>query len=149
MHDVLLLVSGILKIIHPEQYTAAMATFEELCQRRPMVMTSVLTDWSNPFSALSTIANRLNKPHTDTLSAKTMYDVMLTLGGDPDLQLQLLQLGIQLPYQDRTMVAMSARLLQHAVALSKVERLCIVWYMREGVLRDTGNDGVQWPVHHK
>ncbi|KAH9911111.1 uncharacterized protein B0H18DRAFT_1129098 [Fomitopsis serialis] len=76
-----IIISGMLRIMHPDLYDAGRASIEAL--RSDPDRASIVDLWHNPFNALSVITNRASPVHRDMLSPKEWYDILMTIGGDP------------------------------------------------------------------
>ena len=58
--------------------------------------------------------------------------------------LNLLTVGLQLPYPSGTVVGLCGKILRHGVLECEGERICVVYYMRDKVHERMGVEAAPW-----
>lgn len=93
-----------------------------------------LIHWGSVFSGLNVIVNRRTPPHRDTGTLAEWYDLLATIGGDADTEMELLNLGVTLQYRSGCLVLFSGASILHTVAETVADRLCLAYYMKKVIL---------------
>ena len=73
------LLDGILAVVHPQLYQAALALTEHVYRTYPRSR-AVLAQWPSCYSAVQVIVNRETVRHRDMSSGIGWVDILLTLG---------------------------------------------------------------------
>jgi len=136
--ETLSLLGGMLRIIHPEQYTAGIKAFHILAESPQLVkegeaVLEILRLWSSPYSTYSIVSNRKSVMHRDTSSRPETFDMLLTLGDYHDGRLVFPNLGVELSYNPGAVVALSGKLIQHGVEEVEGDRVCLAFYTKDNV----------------
>ncbi|KAH9912667.1 uncharacterized protein B0H18DRAFT_889505 [Fomitopsis serialis] len=126
-----IIISGMLHVMHPQLYSSGIASLQAL--RSDPSRAAVVNIWSNPFNALSVMLNRRSRLHQDRMSSKEWYDMLLSVGGDPQLVIRFPTIPLVLPYKTGTIASFSGARLPHEVPESQAERVCVAYYMRPNI----------------
>lgn len=151
MADTISLLTGVLKIIHPELYLNGLDTLTRLYSLSHNMpdsenIASVLSQWSSAFNAISVISNRTTPIHRDTKSRAQWYDLLLTIGPYSSSWIELPGLGLRFSYDSGTVVCFPGRILAHGVPDCDGERVCYAFYMREALHARAKVGTCGWPV---
>ncbi|TFY54157.1 hypothetical protein EVG20_g9824 [Dentipellis fragilis] len=106
------IVSGILRIIHPELYQAGRVARERVKQQ--ITDPAVMDEWASVFNGVSVISNCETVPHRDYNSRAEWYDILASVGTYEDLLLHLPGLGLGVDYSPGTVVMLLGKLLLHS-----------------------------------
>lgn len=109
-------------------------------------------EWPSSFSGIAIICNRKTKAHTDTNGDLKWYDYLLSLGShsmqagrENRTFLELDQIGAKLSYAPGTVIALSGKLLKHAVRTWDTEdRVCFAHFIRDKIHAKTGLEKPSW-----
>lgn len=123
--------SGVLNIIHPEQYRMG-RKIQETMKRRGRC-SSTLSYWPSVQSAFSIISNRETPFHRDYQSRMSWFDMLTSIGLYDIAPLYLSPLGIRIDNRAGTICAFSGSALRHGVRKCKMPRISFAWYTRENV----------------
>lgn len=93
-----------------------------------------LLHWGSVFSGLNVIVNRRTPPHRDTGTLAEWYDLLVTIGGDKDTEMELVNLGVVLGYRSGCLALFSGASILHTVAETVADRICIAYYMKRVIL---------------
>ena len=132
------LTGGLLRVMHPELYTAGIQALGLLAAAPEHVkegddVLAILEVWSSPFSSYSIISNRTTPVHRDNTSRPAWYDMLVTLGTYEDGIFGLPGVGLSFRYGPGSVVALCGKLLKHEVPEVKGDRVCFAFYMRDKV----------------
>ena len=127
------ILSGILRIMHPDQYRLGIQTLRAM-EQFPKVK-EALKQWPTPFSAIAIIANRASPMHREQRGHFQLFDVLLSVGTYGTAPLMVEPLGIQMKNGPGTVYAFSGRLCRHGVAFADGARTCYALYMRPEITR--------------
>ena len=136
------LLSGVLRIIHPEQYQAAQQITDavlgaELCQE-------ALDTWGAVcFHGLSLIANRQTPAHRDPLTNLCCFDIMTSVGSFREARMKLSHMGVDINIRPGMVIALLGKVVRHEVACIG-ERLCWAFYARDGLYERFGIRAPPW-----
>ena len=89
------LISGILRITHPDQYRMGYQTLRHLAEI-PQVA-STLRRWPTVFHAITLICNRSSLLHRELKGNLSFFDLLVSVGDYRYAPLQLGPVGLQLP----------------------------------------------------
>ena len=146
------LIGGIICALHPAQYSimrgaliragdpnlsiAEGQTIEDWTLYR-----EILGTWASGFTGLSVISQRETPFHRDGRSPNTMFDVLATFGKtvDPDIRAELPGIGIRFHYNPGTLLLVLSEPIRHGVSVSKEERWCFAFFVRERILHQLGS----------
>lgn len=142
MRDTDLLLNGIMRVIHPEQYQMGQQSKQALAGHG--VDLEVLLHWNSMFDAIQVISNRESPTHRDQNSLAPWYDMLLTVGPYTNGIMKMPSIGIKLQYNPGTIVALSGRLVSHGVSRVDGERVCIAYFMRKNVQERLGSKKATW-----
>ncbi|KAI0070516.1 hypothetical protein K474DRAFT_1631723 [Panus rudis PR-1116 ss-1] len=122
------IISGILRIIHPEQYRMAYEMRSELLRQDHVA--STLRRWPYIFSALSLISNRETPLHRDRSGRHEWYDILISVGNYARAEFQLSSLGFRTDNTPGTLLAFSGSAIRHGAGEADGDRACYALYMR-------------------
>lgn len=145
--DTQMIVSGLLKIIHPGQYKAGEKAQEQLrkIQLEPVATFLKVEElWKTPFTGISLISNRETTLHRDTQGELPWYDILLTVGDYSEGRMEVPGVGIRLAYNSGTFVAIAGKVLAHGVAKVERNRFCFAHFMRSKVVKRLNSGNVDW-----
>ena len=146
------LIGGIVFALHPAQYSimrgaliraadpnlkiAEGQTIEDWTLYR-----EILHTWASGFTGLSVISQRETPFHRDGRSPCNMFDVLATFGKtiDPDIRVELPGIGIRFHYNPGTLLLVLSKTIRHGVSVSKEERWCFAFFLRERILYQLGS----------
>ena len=127
------LLDGILAVVQPELYHAAIALVEHMYATHSKCR-AVLAQWPSCYSAVHVIVNRETVRHRDMSSGVGWLDILLTLGSYGETAvMEMRNLGVCVPYDAGTIVVLTGRLVVHGVPKVPTDRICLAWYMDEKV----------------
>ena len=123
--------SGILRIIHPDQYRAGV---EVMCiMQHRCTQNQYLSRWTSVFNAITLISDRHCPMHRDVGGDFHLYDMLISVGSYSSAPMCLMPLGVQVPNSPGTLVAFSGTGLRHGVASANGHRICHALYMRRSL----------------
>ena len=125
------LLSGILRIMHPQQYHASMKAMQRILTSPKH--TEIIDRWGCPFNALSIIVNRRCRPHRDTKSRISYFDLLGSFGNFTDFQFHMKSIGVTVNVQSGGMIGLCGHLILHEASECVGDRVCYAWYMRGSV----------------
>ena len=134
--------SGVLRIIHPDQYRAGMEVMRSM--RRSILENRCLSRWPSVFNAITLISDRHCPMHRDSGGAFYLYDMLISVGSYTSAPMCLMPLGVQVRNSPGTVVAFSGSAIRHGVAEADGHRICHALYMRESLHRYCGVQPCGW-----
>jgi hypothetical protein len=93
-----------------------------------------LLHWGSVFSGLNVIVNRQTPPHRDAGTLPEWYDLLATIGGDDDTEMDLVNLGVTLGYRSGCVALFSGSCILHTVPETVADRVCVAYYMKKMIL---------------
>lgn len=151
------LIGGIICALHPVQYSimrgALIRAADPHLKISPgetiedwSLYREILGTWASGFTGLSVISQRETPFHRDGRSPRTMFDVLATVGKtiDPAIRAELPGIGIRFHYNPGTMLLILSKAIRHGVSVSKEERCCLAFFVRERVLYQLGSREEAW-----
>lgn len=135
------LISGMLRIMHPEQYQMALQMFKTIGGEGEF---AVMDLWPSVFSAVTVVANRRCPLHRDESGYFPWFDILASVGMYTKAPLELQPLGVQVYNGPGTVVAFSGSGIRHGVAAADGSRICYAFYMRESVQDFVGVRPAGW-----
>jgi hypothetical protein len=133
MAESLAILSGVIRVIHPELYQMGLTSIAALGQMANLQ--DIISIWTSIFNGILVISNRETPIHRDNLSHPEWYNLLATIGPYRSAIFELPGVGIRFRYNSGTVIGLSGRLLRHVVSESDGERVCIAYYMRDNVQR--------------
>ena len=140
--DAWAIVSGVLLIIHPQQYWMARTIQDHMIQRD--CCSNTLKNWPSVQTAVSVIANRGTPFHRDSKSRVAWYDLITSIGPYTSAPLYLSPINLRVDNSPGTICAFSGLALRHAVRRCELSRICLAWYMREDMREREGVEPASW-----
>ena len=132
-----LLLAGVLRVIHPEQYHAGLAVMDRLSTLPDIA--DVVDVWPLPFNAMTCVFNRRAPPHLDTQGHPRMMDLLVNVGSRQEgAQMPVPTVGMTFRYRSGTGLSFSGRLCEHSMEVGEGDRCCLAYYMRGQVMRSVG-----------
>lgn len=125
------LVSGILRIMNPDQYRMGYEVIQGLMQYDQVV--HALSQWPCIFNAVTTISNRCSPMHRDIKGSFPFFDLLISTGDYSTAPLSIQPIGIQFPNGPGSVCGLSGVGFQHGVAAADGARLCHALYMRKSL----------------
>lgn len=129
--DSLALLSGVLAIIHPEQYRMGLEIQREMKASGSCV--DALTLWPSVFTAATIVTNQKTPFHRDILTDWSWFDLILSFGLYHHAPLYIPILGIRVNNPRGTICAFSGKALLHGVRKTNLARISFILYMRKNV----------------
>lgn len=138
---------GLFSVLHPEQCCLgheALARLDCHSIRDPENLPRAMEYWTSPFSGISVISNRETPIHRDTGGRNSWYDLLLTLGNYELGRFEVPGIGLRLAYDPGTIVAVAGKTIAHGVSPCEGDRVCIAYFMRDGVHEQLGIRAGGW-----
>lgn len=137
-----MLLSALLAIMHPEQYTMCV----ECIRRLPdyCIDKDALNAWYSLFNGVQIISNRDTPIHRDNGTELPWLDMLTTLGPYRRANFHLPGVGVTFQYLSGTVIGLCGRLLRHGTSGVDGERICIAYYMRSNVQRRVKTELAEW-----
>lgn len=132
MSDTSAIVTGILRIMHPDLYRAGCEAMAQLLTNQPELF-DLIQRWGTPFTAVSVISNRITVPHRDTKSLMEYFDILTSVGPFTFTLMEFDGIGIQVKIIPGTIIGLCGWVLRHAVPKCREDRVIYAWYMRGAV----------------
>lgn len=129
--DAFSIVSGVLYIIHPEQYQMGRSIQDQMIRRNRCA--STVRNWPSVMSALSVISNRETPYHRDNQSRMPWFDILTSVGPYTIAPLYLSPFRFRVNNTPGSICAFSGMAMRHAVRKCQLSRISFAWYMREYV----------------
>lgn len=134
------IISGILRVMHPDQYRMAWEVMNRLRIMRPL---EALFRWPTIFNAATIVANRQCPLHRDAEGTYPCYDMLVSVGEYEVAPLHLSSLGFKIPNGPGTVAGFSGKVVRHGVADAAGNRIGHAYYVRESLreflrIRPTG-----------
>lgn len=85
MFHILAVLSGVLLLVHPDQYRVSIRALRLLSTNsdllsNPDIMRIYLEEWALPFTGLAVLVNRSTAPHRDMGGNRSAYDICVSVG---------------------------------------------------------------------
>ncbi|TFK80966.1 hypothetical protein K466DRAFT_502948 [Polyporus arcularius HHB13444] len=142
MRETSALFSAILRVAHPELYSAGRSSLLELSALERAE--DPLPFWPSIFNTVQLLSNRESPFHRDTAGQPSWYDLLVTLGNYRRAELVLRNLGVQVAYKPGTIALLSSLVIHHGVRAVEPDRLCYSWFMSEALHKNLGVPTVPW-----
>jgi hypothetical protein len=142
MQESSVLLSSIIRVIHPELFDMGMDAMHHLGLHSDL--SDVLKLWFSIFNGASVISNRETPTHRDNFSRSQWYDLLTTVGPYQEAILELPGVGLRFMYASGTVIGLCGRVLRHGVSEAGGERICVAYYMRENVQRRLNTQLASW-----
>ena len=136
------LVTGILRIMHPELYHTSCEVMAEL-QKLPE-QKDIVGCWGCPYNALSIIVNRSCPPHIDTKSRAPYFNIISSFGHFDTAFVRLPSIGGIVHLKPGGFVGLCGHVVYHEVLPCDDDRICYAWYMRRSVHADMEARPATW-----
>lgn len=136
------LISAILRVAHPDLYTAGRSSLLRLSTSERVK--DVLPFWPSIFNSVQLISNRESPFHRDTAGQPSWYDLLVTLGSYRRAELVLRNFGVQVAYKPGTIALLSSLVIHHGVRAVEPDRLCYSWFMSEALHSNLDVPSVPW-----
>lgn len=128
--------SASMMVMHPDLYASgreALGRLQAWAKEADPEMAALIPHWPSVFSVISVIKNRETPLHRDQSCRVQWLDLLVGIGEDPDLHMELESIGRRVRYRSGTVIALSGKLIRHGVPESTRDRTCIVQHMRDAV----------------
>ena len=133
------LLAAAMAIMHPDSYQAGMATMRALPYHANAngveEIAEVVEEWNSIFNAVSVMTNRQSPYHRDLNLPAESFDLLVTIGDYKNGWMVIPTLSKRFDYCPGTVMAFSGHLLRHGVNQVQGNRGCLVYYMREPVMK--------------
>lgn len=136
------LLSGLLRIIHPELFQMAREAMVKLADLEES--DNLIKIWMSLFNGCQVMSNRETPVHRDNNSRSEWYDVLCSVGPYGSADLELTNAGLTFQYNTGVILAICGRILRHGVSKTDGDRICLAYYMRENVQRRLGSEPASW-----
>ena len=123
------ILSGILRIMHPDQYRVGYEVLQ--CLATVSECGDVLATWPTVFHTVSIISNRSSPLHRELKGCFPYFDLLVSVGDYSQAPLELWPLGLQLQNSSGTICGVSGKAFLHGVAEPDGPRFCHALYMRK------------------
>ncbi|KIK81222.1 hypothetical protein PAXRUDRAFT_156561, partial [Paxillus rubicundulus Ve08.2h10] len=139
------ILSATLMVMHPDLYALERETFFKLATSpQDEDMQQIILEWSMVYSVVLVIVNQATPFHRDLSCWVQWLDMLTTIGGYPDLHIELNNLGVRLAYSLGTVVGLSNKVLWHGVLASVSDQFCLAYHMRDNVQEGVGVHRCDW-----
>lgn len=132
MSETSAIVTGMLRIMHPDEYRAGCDAMAQLLAKQADLR-AIINRWGTPFSAVTILSNRSTPAHRDVRSLMEYLDILTSVGTFTEALMELDGIGIQLRITPGTVVGLCGWVLRHAVKPCGGDRIFYGWYMRSAV----------------
>ncbi|KAK7681501.1 hypothetical protein QCA50_015233 [Cerrena zonata] len=129
--EVGMLLSGVLRIMHPDQYRMMYETQKAIATDSRFEAS--ISNWPFIFNATTIVANRRCRLHRDTRGSMQLFDLLVSVGRYQNAPFFLHPAGLQIPNSPGTIVAFSGKAFPHGVAKANGSRVCHAFYMRQSL----------------
>jgi len=136
------LLSGLLRVIHPNLFGMARAAMVKLAEMEEE--DDLINSWTSVFNGCQVISNRETPIHRDNYSCFSWYDLLCSVGAYPGADLELTNVGLTFQYNTGVIFALCGRILRHGVSATEGDRMCLSYYMRENVQHRLGSTPAGW-----
>ncbi|KAI0069815.1 hypothetical protein K474DRAFT_1747236 [Panus rudis PR-1116 ss-1] len=136
------IVSGMLRIMHPEQYEMARNMMVQLARFEHLE--NPLHRWPAVVTAIAMIANRESPLHRDRGAQYPWLDVLVSVGDYATAEFHMESVGCICANPPGTVIALSGAAIRHGSAHADGPRVCYSFYMREDVRRSLGIPAAGW-----
>lgn len=127
------IITGILRIMHPDLYKTACEAITKIAQRYPDLKPQ-LDQWGCPFTAVSVISNRVTPAHRDSKSRKQYFDILTSVGTFNKVKIKFEGLGYEVEMEPGGVCGLLGHVVNHEVPdWGPGDRVCVAWYMRSSV----------------
>ncbi|KIK74429.1 hypothetical protein PAXRUDRAFT_175730, partial [Paxillus rubicundulus Ve08.2h10] len=139
------ILSATLMFMHPDLYALGRETLLRLASStQEEDMQQIILEWSTVYLVVSMIVNQMTAFHRDLSCQVQWLDMLATIGGDPDLHIELENFRVRLAYSPGTVVGLSRKVLQHGVPASVSDQVCLAYHMRDNVQEGLGVHRCDW-----
>ncbi|KIK72285.1 hypothetical protein PAXRUDRAFT_121972, partial [Paxillus rubicundulus Ve08.2h10] len=139
------ILSATLMVMHPDLYASGREIFLKLASStQDEDMQLIILEWPMVYSVVLVIVNRATPFHWDLSFRVQWLDMLATIGEDPDLHIELENLGVRLAYSPGTVVGLSGKVLQNGVPASVSDQVCLAYHMRDNVQEGVGVHRCDW-----
>ncbi|KAK7680151.1 hypothetical protein QCA50_004714 [Cerrena zonata] len=114
MAEVGTLLSGVLRIMHPDQYRMGYEVMTGLMHYEQVNL--ALSTWPSVFNAATVISNRCCPMHRDNKGSFPLFDILISTGDYSNAPISILPVGIQFPNGPGSMCGFSGFGFRHGVA---------------------------------
>ena len=125
--------SGILRIMHPDQYRLGRDTIGTL--RQYAHVREALMKWPTVFSAITLIANRACPMHREPKGHFQLFDLLVSVGTHTCAPLMVQPFGVQVKNSPGTICGFSGRFCRHGVTFADGARIAYALYMKPEMSR--------------
>ncbi|KAK7682188.1 hypothetical protein QCA50_014775 [Cerrena zonata] len=136
------IVSGLLRIMHPDQYRMGYEVLKHLASNAHVE--EALQRWPSIFNAITLISNRHCPMHRDNKGTFHLFDILVTTGSYSTAPFCSLPLGIQVGNMPGTVLGFSGSAIRHGVAPADGARICHAFYMRGSLQEFSGVRPCTW-----
>ena len=123
------IMSGILRIMHPDQYREALGVLEGLASVPQSA--AALSQWPTVFHVISVISNRHSPLHRELQGSFAYFDLLVSVGDYTYAPLEVWPMGLQLPNGSGSICGVSGKAFLHGAAESDGARISHVFYLRK------------------
>ncbi|KIK74458.1 hypothetical protein PAXRUDRAFT_175658, partial [Paxillus rubicundulus Ve08.2h10] len=139
------ILSATLMVLHPDIYASWRETLLKLAaSTQDKDMQQIILEWSTIYLVVLVIVNQATPFHRDLSCWVQWLDMLAKIGGDPNLHIELDNLGVRLAYSPRTIVDLSRNVLWHGVLASVSDWFCLAYHMRDNVQEGVGVHRCDW-----
>lgn len=131
MEETQALVTGLLRIMHPQLYHNACTAMDKI--RLDPRLRPHVDRWGSPFNAMSIIVNRHCDVHRDGKSRNPYLDILASVGDFTQVDFLLDSIGICVKLRPGGVVGLCGHILSHGAMKCDGNRICHAWYMRGSV----------------
>lgn len=142
------LISGIMSVIHREQFQIGVRTHEALESAMPELR-DVLNHWPSCFTALQVINNRVSPLHADDGSSYAAFDVVASIGDYTGGRLVFPTAPVDFQQAPGSVLAFCGHMLPHTVQKYEGDRISFAWFVKDRVCASAGAPRVSWSTQDR
>lgn len=136
------LISGILSMLHPEQFLLGMKAHDKLSDI-PQLQ-EIMELWASSFTAFQVINNRTCPVHTDCGAPYGALDILTAIGDFKGGSIHTPNLPIDFEQPPGSVLALASRVVQHGVQAYEGNRIAFAWFMKDDVLSWANIAQIEW-----
>ncbi|KAI0739727.1 hypothetical protein C8Q80DRAFT_1261427 [Daedaleopsis nitida] len=140
------LLDGILAVVHPELYRAAVRSLDLLYSEDPESRAYV-DAWPCTSHAAAVIVNRESIVHRDLNGKPGWLDLLLSVGTYGETAVfSMGNIGASVPYNSGSVVLVSSRFVLHGVPAVPPDRMCCAWIVNHRIFQHCDLQFPDWTL---
>ncbi|TFK59267.1 hypothetical protein BDN72DRAFT_780976, partial [Pluteus cervinus] len=136
--ELLAVLSGVLRIVHPEQYHLGDMALDRILGRTERItdidlVHTLIKEWGIPFTCLSVIVNRSTPPHRDQGGRTSWFDTCATFGNYTSGWFEMPDFRIRCFYVPGCVVMLLSKMITHQVDAVHGDRAAFLLFSKNAV----------------